>query len=152
VDANPFAPPSVAVTDALPRASAPKPRDVVYAVRLLWVAIAIGVTEAITVLRSVAVIVPVLIAATIGVPIVFGLFALIILGLSRGKNWVRWLFTVIVALNCVQSYRILPGIIAASELRGIASLAQDVLNVIAVALLHTRSSRAWFTRTYCEAA
>jgi len=152
LNVNPYAPPNSAATDAGLQAGDDKPRDVAYAVRFLWASIVIGVIEAITVLRTVAMTVPVVVGASIGVPIIFGLFALIILGLNSGKNWVRWLFTVVVALGCVQSYRILPRMIAESELRGMASLVQDVLQVMAVVLLHTMSARKWFTRNRHGAA
>jgi hypothetical protein len=95
--------------------------------------------------------VPVMISLVIGLAVAFLITWWVTAKLKRGRNWMRILITVLMILGVAgpllfwDFYKtIVVAQYAGQPIKGIFDLAQYALSIVAVLLLYTARSRAWF--------
>ncbi len=150
---NPYTPPTSHVDDPSVAAADPDGnRDVLRSTLLIWISFGLGVIgfflEMFNIVGSQ---VPVLISLAIGLAVAFLITWWVTAKLKRGRNWMRILITVLMVLGVVgpllfwDFYKtIVVAQYAGQPIKGVFDLAQYALSIIAVLLLYTARSRAWF--------
>jgi hypothetical protein len=145
---NPYSPPAAAVADVDVPISLERPRHVTIAVRLLWITLLIGVPGAIYNLvtgdspgmsRSVQIVFTVVVWS-----ISWSIAIWLLLSVAKGKNWARIVEAVFLALGLLFTFWAVRVIFAMSWYLGAIYLLQTALNTLAVVLLFTPASNAWF--------
>jgi hypothetical protein len=77
----------------------------------------------------------------------FAVLALLIwLIARRGKNWARWVFTVLFVLGLPLSLPMVWASLAPITLAGVISVVQIALQVVALVFVFSPQSRPWFQR------
>ena len=158
---NPYAPPTAPVSDVQsPQPSKERPPEIGRACTLLWCSLGLAIPSVIV--RSMVISQP--------YPLIGGVFAIFIgalmtlwftAKLKRGRNWMRLLVTILTVLGIlflpfswyISRQFFLAGYAGHPVLVAIGitlSLAQYVLNLIAVVFLNSRVARAWFLQPVVE--
>lgn len=155
---NRYAPPAAAVTD-VERAPTDRPRNVAWAVRLLWLMAACALPAIVYEL----IVPPAGVSPTENILInlgalVFGLGVAWIFNTAtwRGRNWGRWVNAALVTLGAISTMFVLlmtmrirngPSDLASYGLPWyviMQCVVQNLIGVVAVVFLFTRSANAWF--------
>ena len=145
---NPYTPPAATVADVETLTSLERPRHVTIAVHLFWITLAIGVPGAIYSLvtgdksgmpRGAQIAFTLIVWA-----ISWGIAIWLLLSVRKGKNWARIVEAVFLALGLLISFWAARIMFSAGWYMGSTYLLQTALNALAVALLFTPSSNAWF--------
>jgi hypothetical protein len=150
---NPYTPPTSHVDDPLVASVDPDGnRDVLRATMLIWISFGLGVIG--FVMEMFGIVdsqVPVLISLAIGLAIAFLITWWVTAKLKRGRNWMRILITVLMILGVAgpllfwDFYKTaIVAQYADQPIKGVFDLAQYALSIVAVVLLYTARSRAWF--------
>jgi hypothetical protein len=77
---------------------------------------------------------------------VFAVMALLIVFISKGKNWARITFLVLFILGSLPSIPLVLGEFTRSPVLGAFSLVQIVLQVIALYIVFTKPGAVWFKK------
>src|SRR5688572_2901232 len=150
---NPYTPPSSHVDDpSIAGADPDGNRDVLRATQLLWISFGVGILGfVLEIIQPSAAGIPMVIGLVFGVAIAFLITWWITAKLKAGRNWMRILLTVLMVIGIVMPLLIWDfyktavfAVYATNPLKAVVDLAQYALGIIAVVLLHTPRSRAWF--------
>jgi len=150
---NPYTPPTSHVDD--PSVAAVDPdgnRDVLRSTMLIWISFGLGVIGFVLEMFSIANSqVSVWIGLAIGLAVAFLITWWVTAKLKAGRNWMRILITVLMILGVAgpllfwEYYKTAIVVQYAQQpIKGVFDLAQYALSIIAVLLLYTARSRAWF--------
>jgi hypothetical protein len=157
-DANPYAPPKALVADPVAEEQFGPCPHVELACRLLWIGFGlsivgnvIGVYPRINDIANVASLVGISISATVSCLLLWWATR----KLRQGRNWMRWLVTIVNSFNIIFGLISIGGLLdplkevmaemwRENPLVGVISLVKFSLSLVAIVLLHTRTSRAWF--------
>lgn len=147
MERNPYAPPVSSVADPA-EVRGERPKEVTQAVKLLWISCVMGlagmflqpiVTSAAAPAQWIGIL--------IGIGIVFGITAWMIVKIAKGRNWARILFLVGGIIGIAFTVFALPTVLAlykSRPLSGVLSLANFVLEIYIMYLLLTAPAREWF--------
>jgi len=125
--------------------AASKPKAVGIAVLLLWLALGIGLVTSVVRLSHMALPVSEALMYSI-LAIAFAVIALFIYMISRGRNWARITYLVLMLLGMLKTVPSLISAIDRAPGAGILSATVVAAQLVAIALLFTGSSNAWFRR------
>jgi hypothetical protein len=143
--ANPYTPPKADVKDVGPeRALGERPRQVVYAVVLLWISFALGVPAAYWEhQRTPADVAPVywVLAA-----LIIGLFILVIVFLGRGRNWARIVLLVLVVISFLSFLGTMGEMLSHPAIEIVLNVVTLAIDAVAVYLVFTKPGALWFRR------
>jgi hypothetical protein len=144
---NPYAPPGASVADIDVDTSLERPRQVRTAIRVLWLAVSLGL--ALGVYRVFVVPSPLSMAFRAGTLIVgwgIGLAFIywILSSIGNGKNWARILMLSFVVLRLALAWWTLPIVFALSRVLGVLTVAQFALSASGVALLFMQPANSWY--------
>lgn len=139
---NRYAPPAATVGEIVDEARAPRPRQVTWAVRLLWVSVIYSIpmfyleaTRAPSDAdRIVGLVVELVFTA-------FGCYLFVCIG--RGRNWARIVTLVLTVLSTAMVVFGSP-LPSLSSIDGIASVLNTVSDIACMCLLFTPTASAWF--------
>jgi len=143
VSKNPYAPPSSEVADLSSLNRGPKPRQVSFAVGLLWASLLLSLPSLIFSIsgesgNSVA------LAAIIGlVLVIYALVACLNICISRGRNWARFVSLMFVLLG-LGMLVFMPKTPETTAIEQIVSGLTTLLDVVAMYLLFTKPGSLWF--------
>ncbi len=145
MERNPYAPPVSHVADPTENRGE-RPKEVNQAVRLLWVAFALGIVGMF--LQPVKMSTPAQwIGVLVGGAIAFGLWAWVIVKIAQGRNWARILFIVLALLGLIFSVFALPltmPLYKEHPINGVVAVISLVLEIFTLYLLLTAAARTWF--------
>lgn len=82
--------------------------------------------------------------AFIGVGVAFAFFLFIIWGITKGRNWARWIYLVLFVLGASSDVLTLSVQFAKSIVLGSLSVAELLVQAVVAALLFLPGSSAWF--------
>jgi hypothetical protein len=122
-----------------------KPKAVAIAVLILWLALAIGLISLVVRLSQTAQPVSSGLLYSI-LAIAFAVMAFFVYKISQGRNWARITYLVLMLLGM---FRTVPSLVSAIDRApgaGALSAIVVVAQLVAIALLFTGSSNAWFRR------
>jgi multisubunit Na+/H+ antiporter MnhF subunit len=155
-DSNPYAPPKAPVSDVVEPRPPSAPPHVQTACQLMWISLALQALDGVIGLFSspglttmIAVFVSVFFVL-IGLGIGYLILRWITGKLLAGRNWMRWLITVLNALSWLSVaffwdfYKIVLAPTFASPVSAVSFLVQSALGIAAIVLLHTAQSRDFF--------
>jgi hypothetical protein len=74
----------------------------------------------------------------------FGLFALVVYKAYRGRNWARWVLSVVTVCGVVPYVPYVQALFAISPIVATADVILALAELLAVALLFTAPSNAWY--------
>ena len=154
-EANRYAPPAASVTDIDAEPDMPMPRAINIACWLLWLSLVVGLIRTVTfnyLQPSVLLHGYLLVSTVIGLVIGIGIMYWFTWAIRGGRNWMRWLLTILWALGVAliaiawSTYveLINQGMIAPIVL--LLEAVQFLMFTVALVLLHTSLAREWFTR------
>lgn len=150
---NPYAPPVAPVSDPEPVTTVTAPH-VEFACRLMWVSFAISILDDIVkffVSPGAIAKIAIVIGTFIGLGIGYALLSWITRKLRAGRNWMRWLITILNVAGWLSVavfwdfYRGVFQVLASSGLALLTFGVQMILGIAVIVLLHTPSTREWFT-------
>jgi len=153
-DNNPYAPPKAPVSDFEGSGRPSLPRHVETSCQLMWVNFVLQLVGMVLILfqaPSAGVIVVTIIMDLIAVGIGYLILRWVVGKLRIGRNWMRWLVTAFNAIGWLSMllmwdfFKLVFTSVFANPVMAVSTLVQWVVGVVAVVLLHTRQSRAWFT-------
>ena len=143
VSKNPYAPPSSKVADLSSLNRGPKPRQVSFAVGLLWVSLLLSLPSLIFSISGESGN-PAALAAIIGlVLVIYALVACLNVCISRGRNWARFVSLMFVLLG-LGMLVFMPTTPETTAIEQIASGLSTLLDVVAMYLLFTKPGSLWF--------
>jgi hypothetical protein len=123
--------------------SVERPSDATRAIHLLYASIAIGFVSSVVRLtydffgaRIVVALIPAV--------LIFGLFALLVFKISRGRNWARITFLVIFLIGVPFAIPIYAQELKRNFLSGSLSVFMALLQLVAAYLLFRKNSNTWF--------
>ena len=120
-----------------------RPTEVLTAVRLIWISIAIGLlTSAIRVSQLVSG--RYLILALLFAVVLFGIYLFLASRISAGRNWARIIFLVLMLIGLPFSVPTYIAELRRSVLYASISILIVVMQVVATYLLFTKNSNRWF--------
>lgn len=141
---NPYAPPQAPVADAaLPPMD--KPEQVSRAVMLFWISLGLGVIstafqwEYLTSLAGVG-------FALYVQAFTVAIYSWLIYKISRGRNWARITFLVLLLIGIIPFLSQLPLLFARSPAAGVIAFGQSALQIWALYLVFSEPGRRWFRR------
>jgi len=150
---NPFKPPRAELE--VPKDPGPMPQRVRIAVYLIWASLAVGLLVNVAMWTDVVARMPgpraPLLMEVVNGLIGFGIVAFLAWKVRRGRNWARWLYTVLTAMGVLGAL-VMVGF-AASVLKGfppivwISGAVNTAIQVVAVFLLFTGEAPEWFRRS-----
>ena len=151
MERNPYAPPQAPVADSPTIHPVRPPKQVVWAVGLMWAVPAVGLLGSPWNPRSLT---PppnaspgfFLAGAVTAVAVLVALFAAFSIGLWRGRNWVRITYISIGAIGGLISVPKTWIAVKAVPILGAIEVLQDLITVISFVLLLTTPASAWFKR------
>ncbi|MCG7500603.1 hypothetical protein MHM83_01840 [Tenacibaculum sp. Mcav3-52] len=73
-----------------------------------------------------------------------GVLVLFAYNINKGKNWARIIFTVLCGLGLLMSPFVISDSFKLNPIIGVLSLAQAILQILAVVLMFKRDSRKWY--------
>ena len=122
-----------------------RPGSVGIAVKLLWTSMAVGIAK---ILLDYAHLSALASAAFTGFILVstLALMAILIVMISKGKNWARITYLVLFLLGLVPTLPVIMTEFARSPLVGILTVVQVGLQVYALCLLFSKAGGAWFRK------
>jgi hypothetical protein len=144
---NPYTPPRSAVRDLGPdRAIAERPKQVTYAIWMLWLTFLVGLPAMVyEYQRSTPT------QSSVFVLLIFAVMSVVsivlIVFIYRGHNWARVLMLVLIGLALLFFFAILGTYLQYPLLPLASNIAVIVLDVIALYLLFTRPGRLWFRKS-----
>lgn len=152
---NPYAPPTAPVADV---SSQPRPTEVhgnvVMACKLLWGSFGVSMVALVLQLFLVPMggsFLGALFGGAIVAAIVLGITYWFVLKLTAGRNWMRWLVTILTGIWVVTlpfnfgNYQVaFAGRVPQLMVQAIASAIQLIVSVIIVVLINMPGARAWF--------
>ena len=145
-DLNPYSPPQTEVREPLaPDHAVPRPRQVSWAVWLLWTELALDVLQIVVDVRPTEGNALFLFALG-GFVIGLGIEAFVIYKLATRRNWARYvilLFAILNLLDWVGSLR--QGLIT-DPFRGVMTSLELMLDCVALFLVFTSPGKHWFKR------
>ena len=147
---NPYAPPQAPLSEAAwANERGPRPPQVTWAVRLLWIELAVsGVDEVLGWPR-----VNEWLRQILAGGVVLGLLtfeAWVICQIARGKNWARWVALVSAVFGVLISLRTLRETMVDSPIAVVLEPLALVLDAVALYLLFSAPGRAWFRRSVTD--
>jgi hypothetical protein len=143
---NPYAPPGAPVTDASDfKAREPRPLQVTWAVRLLWVDLALSVPQVGLGWSGDRGFLLNLLTAGMSV-VLLAFEAWVILKISAGRNWARWVALVSVVVGVPTAFITVGQMQEVSSFEVVLDLAATCVDGIALYLLFISSGRQWFRR------
>jgi hypothetical protein len=145
VPPSPYTPPKADVKDVGPeRALAERPRQVVYAVVLLWISLVLGVPVAYWEHQRT----PAEVASVYWVlaALIFGLAILVIVFLGRGHNWARIVLLVLVVISFLSFLGTIGEILSHPAIEIVLNVVTLVIDAVAVYLVFTKPGALWFRR------
>jgi hypothetical protein len=122
-----------------------KPSQITTAVNLLWASLAIGFVKSIMDVQHLGSQASPAFTNFILIS-VFAVMALLIVFISKGKNWARITFLVLFILGSPLSIPLGLGEFTRSPVLGAFSLVQIVLQVVALYIVFTKPGAAWFKK------
>jgi len=150
---NPFKPPRADLE--VPKDAGPMPQRVRIAVYLIWTTLAIGLLVNVAMWTGVVARMPgpraPILMEVASALIGLGIVAFLAWKVRHGRNWARWLFTVLTAIG-VLSTLVMVGF-AAPVLKGLSPImwisgaVNTTIQVVAVFLLFTGEAPEWFRRS-----
>jgi hypothetical protein len=144
-----------AQSSGLERTASEPPKPVRHAVRLLWISLAIGAAVPLlsgSLLRVAQASAPYALVGLAGYAAALGLSAAFIVGIARGRNWVRLLVAVFVPLGFISSVVWPPPWLLSANWRSAAFVITYALQATAVWLIFVRDARPWYRRHREESA
>ena len=143
--ANPYAPPSAVVADIPPPlAVSARPPSVLWAVRLLWVAVALGALFiAVRRLPPMSSGVSPLAVRAFGL-LVLALWGWLVLKIAAGRNWARLTWIVITALGTLSTLISPQKLARLGPIEQASFTLQTTLQLAACVLLVSPRARRWF--------
>ena len=152
---NPYSPPTAPVAD-IQGHSVVDNRDVLTACKLFWVSFGLSQVPTVSDVlgqSSIPLVIGTLIGGMIGAAVVFAITRWIVSKLKAGRNWMRWLVTILPVLGYLTvpifwnfySTRVFP-IYARNPVMAVASVLQIIPSTWALVLLNLPHSRAWFSQ------
>ncbi len=144
---NPYAPPTSRVADSTPGTTLERPPQVTTAVRLLWLAVAIGFVSgfiALSIIDSSVSVVFRVVTLLIGWLVGLALFYAIFTAVANGRNWARILMLVFLLLRFAFAWLSFPALFALSAVLGAMGVLQFAVSACAVFLLFTPPANAWY--------
>ena len=142
---NPYAPPKSNVVTGPRREVETKPRQVTYAVWLLWISILLSIPTSIFELERIQDGSPLIEASVASAFIlVYGLEVALALLIGRGRNWARITFLVLVALSFASVLPGLPVVLAYPVSQVALNAAILAAELAAIYLLFTPPGSRWF--------
>jgi hypothetical protein len=141
---NPYAAPIAPVADMVP-AEREKPTRVTHAVALLWIAyvlsvvhvgLALGYLSRLFDMRS---FVPLQSAS-------FLFYALLIYSISKGRNWARVTYLILMGVRVMTVTRMFPRDLQTSKLAVVVTVISLMCQCVALYWLYTEPGRLWFRR------
>jgi hypothetical protein len=142
---NPYTPPKADVKDVGPeRALAERPRQVFYAVVLLWISLVVAVPmvywEHQRAPEEAASFYWVLVLMVLGLAVVVNIF------IWQGRNWARILFLVLAVISVLSFVGTIDEILSHSATEIVLNVATLAIDVVAMYLLFTKPGALWFRR------
>lgn len=123
------------------------PREVVWAVRLLWLDLAIAVLRFLLPFSGTMNGQPVTVHFPLHIPVLTVAFvAYLIRMISRGENWARLLYLILTAYDLIWFLALGRSSFEASVLQSRLDIVSRAMHVMAVYLLFARSGSTWFKR------
>jgi hypothetical protein len=122
-----------------------KPSQINTSVNLLWASLAIGFVKSIMDMQHLGSQASPAFTNFILIS-VFAVMALLIVFISKGKNWARITFLVLFILGSLPSIPLVLGEFTRSPVLGAFSLVQIVLQVIALYIVFTKPGAVWFKK------
>ena len=152
---NPYAPPKSQHLELPPEAGAGPSRHVEWACKLMWIGLGLSTLEAIlTTLFSLGSdhLIAEIVGTVIGLAIALALVYCFTVKLRDGRNWMRWLVTILTVIGVVLTAfaaKVIPSsvidvIFGDSPLTLVNFGLQMVLSVTEAVLINTPASRRWF--------
>jgi hypothetical protein len=144
---DPYTPPKAAVRDLGPdRAIAERPKQVTYAVWMLWLTFLVGLPAIVyeyqrATPEQLSVFLLLIFAVMSVVSIVLIVFT------YRGHNWARILMLVLISLALISFFALFGAYLQYPLLPLASNIAVMVLDVLALYLLFTRPGRLWFRKS-----
>jgi hypothetical protein len=123
---------------------ADKPIEVTRAVQLLLAALAIGVIQSVVRVSQLHLPGPALLVALAVAVVFFGLYLLFIVLISKGMNWARYLYLILVALGLPFTIPAYLAELRRSVVFGALSILVAVLQLAGCYLLLKKNSNLWF--------
>lgn len=143
---NPYAPPTADVADI----AAPfieKPRQVVLAIRILWVSLCIGIPDIVyQMFKTGAEDTGLFVAAVVVQAIVLALVGLLIVKIAAGRNWARIAFLTLVVLGVALMLLVERTVLTSNALHVVTATIQTLLEAVAMYLVFIGTGRHWFAR------
>ena len=140
---NPYAPPQATVADVVqPDTRGPRPAAVSWAVGLFWADLILGLVDPLLPWPppgDLAYFVAVAVYA-----VVTGIGAWVVLKISVGRNWARWVALVSAIIATLMGLQTLGQTLARSPLAVVLEGVSFLLDVAALLLLFVSSGRRWF--------
>lgn len=122
-----------------------KPSQIHTAVNLLWASLALGFVKSIMDMQNLGS--QALPAFTNFILVsVIAVMALLIVFISKGKNWARVTFMVLFVLGSLPSVPLILGEFTRSPVLGAFSVVQIVLQVVAFYIIFTKPGSLWFKK------
>ena len=122
-----------------------KPSQISTAVNLLWASLAIGFVNTLMDTQDLGSIAPPAFTNFILIS-VFAVMALLIVFISKGKNWARITSLVLFVLGSLPSIPLVLGEFTRSPVLGAFSIIQIALEVVALYLVFTKPGAGWFKK------
>jgi hypothetical protein len=156
---NPYAPPEAPVADFDPVPPGPC-SHVELACRLLWISFGVSLLDTVVkIIRAPSLFAGIIgiVAALIGIGIGYVILSWITRKLRAGRNWMRWLYTVVNVLSWLsipyfwnfyrEAFRTMSG----NWLAILSMFVSTVVGIAVLVLLHTHVTRDWFRARAAEA-
>lgn len=122
-----------------------KPSQINTAVNLLWASLAIGFVKSIMDMQHLGSQASPAFTNFILISVI-AVMVLLIVFISKGKNWARITFLVLFILGSLPSIPLVLGEFTRSPVLGAFSLVQIVLQVVALYMVFTKPGAAWFKK------
>lgn len=122
-----------------------KPSQIRTAVNLLWVSLAIGFAKSFIDMQHLSAQASSAFTNFILV-FVIAVMALLIVSISKGKNWARIIFLVLFVLGSLPAVPLVLGEFTRSPLLGAFSIVQIAIQIFALYLLFTKPGSRWFKK------
>jgi len=144
---SPYTPPRSVVRDLGPdRAIAKRPKQVTYAVWILWLAFVVGLPATVYEYQR-ATPEQLNVFVLLFLAILSVLAIVLIVFIYRGHNWARILMLVLIGLALISFFALLDAYLKYPLLPLTSNIAVMVLDVIALYLLFTPPGRRWFRKS-----
>jgi hypothetical protein len=143
MDRNPYSPPQTEVREAVEPAAGPRPRQVTWAVRLLWAEFALSILD----FALGGYLKPAgfnFFADLVGSVVTLPLEALVIYKIGRGRNWARYVALAAVLLSILLWYGAAREGNAGDAVTVIMGALELMLDAVALFLIFANPGRQWF--------